>query len=268
MVARDVFHLRVYSRAINIYMRERECGVHNMNFDDIKTIQLYPTDHLFRDSERLILCGASRTGKTYLIENLVLRFAHRFYKIVLCGNRNRLLDFPQTREITEFYGGTSDDCGIYDPWTEIGAYDLKKNKSKDKNLLVIFDDMMETIYRSAIVSKCFSKGRHFGISTIVLLQSYFPTGSGTNLWPQIRNNSTIQIFTKARSQGEIGNIASRLEYGKKYKDFFVALYKKLVQDKRYGYLLVMLDCSDYRLKYSTNVVYEDKSPYLTVHTLN
>ena len=78
------------------------------------------------------------------------------------------------------------------------------------------DDMMEVVYKSQTVSKLFS------ISVILLLQSYFPTGSGTNLIPQIRNNSTIQIFTKARSHREIGDIAGRLDYGKKYKDFFVS----------------------------------------------
>ena len=90
-----------------------------------------------------------------------------------------------------------------------------------KNVLIIMDDMMEVVYKSQTDSKLFSKGRHYGISVILLLQSYFPSGSGTNLIPQIRNNSTIQIFTKARSHREIGDIAGRLGYGKKYKDFFV-----------------------------------------------
>ena len=124
---------------------------------------------------------------------------------------------------------------------------------------------MESVYKSPTVSRIFSKGRHYSISCVVLLQSYFPQGRGTNLWPQIRNNSTVQIFTKARSHGEIGNIAGRLEYGKKHKDFFMTLYKRLVQDVRFGYIMVLLDCSDNRLKYNTNVLYEDGSPFHTIH---
>ena len=124
------------------------------------------------------------------------------------------------------------------------------------------DDMMEVVYKSQTVSKLFS------ISVILLLQSYFPTGSGTNLIPQIRNNSTIQIFTKARSHREIGDIAGRLDYGKRYKDFFVKLFKKLVQDVCFGYLMVMLDSSDNRIKYSTNIIFEDGTPHHTIHTLN
>ena len=45
----------------------------------------------------------------------------------------------------------------------------------------------------------------------------------------------------------------------------MTLYKRLVQDVRFGYLMVLLDCSDSRLKYNTNVLYEDGSPYHTVH---
>lgn len=236
-----------------------------MNLDGVKDINLYPSDHIFHDSERLIVCGASRTGKTFLVESLVKRYAHCFYKIVLCGNKNRLLEFPETKNISVFYGGDNEDCGIYDPFKEMDTYDLQKNKAENKNLLIVIDDLMESVYKSPTVSKLFSKGRHFGISVIVLLQSYFPTGSGTNLWPQIRNNSTIQIFTKARSHGEIGNIATRLEYGKKYKDFFITLFKRIVQEKRFGYLMVLLDCSDNRLKYCNNALFEDRSPYLTLH---
>ena len=240
-----------------------------MNLDDIKTIQLYPSDHIFGESDRILVCGASRTGKTYLVEQLLKRYAHRFYKIILCGSKNKLLDIPETKNITEYYQGNDEDCGVYNPFRKMGAYDLEKNYSENKkNLCIVLDDLMETVYKSPIVSSLFSKGRHYGISTILLLQSYFPTGTGTNLIPQIRNNSTIQIFTKARSHRDIGDIAGRLEYGKKHKDFFGDLFKKLVQDKRFGYLVVMLDTSDNRVKYVTNIIFEDGTPHHTVHTLN
>ena len=83
---------------------------------------------------------------------------------------------------------------------------------------------MEAVYKSPVVSMIFSKGRHLGISAIVIFQSYFPSGSGKNIFPQIRNNSTIQVFTKCRSLGEIGLISSRLEYDKKSRDFFMQLF--------------------------------------------
>lgn len=238
-----------------------------MDLDTVKDIGLYPTDHIFNCSERVLCIGSSQTGKTHLIENLVRRYAHRFYKIVICGNRNKLLEFPETRDICEYYTGDGGD-GIFDPFKEMDVYDLKKRKEQDnKQLLLLLDDLMEVVYKSPVVSRIFSKGRHLAISCIVLVQAYFPTGgSGKSLFPQIRNNSTIQIFTKSRSHAEIGNIASRLEYGKKSREFFVNLYKKLVQEKRYGYLMVMLDSADARLRYCNNVLSEDGSPYLTVYT--
>ena len=228
-------------------------------------VNVYPSDIIFNETQRILLFGSSNTGKTHLVEQLVKRHVDRFYRIVICGNRNRLLDFPQTKNITELYGGRgAEGDGIFDPFTEIEPYVLKKKKDENKQMLVIYDDMMEAVYKSPVVSKIFSKGRHLGVSSIVILQSYFPTGKGQNLFPQIKNNSTIQIFTKARSQGEIGMIAARLEFGKRYRDFFMQLFKKEVQEKRFGYLAVQLDCSDGRLKYYNNLVREDGTPYLTL----
>ena len=83
--------------------------------------------------------------------------------------------------------------------------------------------------------------------------------------PQIKNNTTIQIFTKCRSLSEIGSVATRLEYSKQDREFFVNLFKKLVLDKRYGYLGIFMDCSDGRLRYVNNLIGEDGSLYLTVY---
>ena len=105
-----------------------------MNLDEIKTIQLYPTDHIFGESDRILVCGSSRSGKTYLVEQLIKRYAHRFYKIVLCGNRNKLLEFPETKNITEYYGGDAEDCGVFDPFRKMDAYDLEKNWIKNKKM--------------------------------------------------------------------------------------------------------------------------------------
>ena len=232
--------------------------------EGVLDVNLYNSDNIFNDTERILCFGSSCTGKTYLIEKLIQRYAHRFYKIVICGNRNRLLEFEETKHKTQLYHGNNYDEGIYDPLTEIDSYELNKKKKENLQLLIIYDDLMESLYRSPVVSKLYSKGRHLSISVISIMQSYFPTGKGQNLFPQIKNNSTIQIFTKARSQGEIGLIASRLECGKLARDVFINIFKKIVQDKRYGYLAVMLDVADTRLRYCNNINGEDGTPYLTV----
>ena len=130
----------------------------------------------------------------------------KFYRIVICGNRNRLLDFPETSHKTSLHKSVSDP--IFNPFTELNSYEVKKNKNKQ--FLLILDDLMELIYQSSIVSKIFSAGRHFQISCIILCQSFFPSGSGKNIYPQIKNNSSIFIFTKVRSKNQIATISRHL----------------------------------------------------------
>merc|ERR1712215_157489 len=195
-----------------------------------------------------------------LVEQLVKKNAEKFYKIVICGNRNKLLDFPETACKTSLYKPDGDP--IYNPFTELNAYEVKLNKKRQ--FLLILDDLMEIVYQSPIVSKIFSAGRHYQISCIILCQSFFPSGKGTNIYPQIKNNSSIFIFTKLRSKNQIGNISRHLEDDRKSQKFFVDLYKKVVQEKKYGYLAILLDAPE-QLRYATNLTDEDNSRYLTVH---
>ena len=236
-------------------------GTKMMESSDLETVDLEESDFIFEKPERVIVSGSSNSGKTYLVEQLVKKHTDKFYKIVICGNRNRLLDFPETACKTSLH--KSDGDPIYNPFTEINSYELKLNKKKQ--FLLILDDLMEVVYQSAIVSKIFSAGRHFQISCIILCQSFFPSGSGRNIYPQIKNNSSIFIFTKLRSKNQIGNISRHLEDDRKSQKFFVELYKKIVQAKKYGYLAVLLDAPE-QLRYATNLTNEDNSGYLTVHT--
>ena len=176
-----------------------------------------------------------------------------------------MLQYPETKNITELYhgGGGSIENDIYNPFLVMDSHDEQKYGSRQ--LLIILDDLQEHIYKSQLVSQIFSKGRHLNISVIIILQSYFVSGSGTNILPQIKSNSTLQIFTKHRSMNEVSTIASRLEYDKSAKSKFVNLFKQTVQDKRFGYLAARLDVSDPRIRYCSNLIDEDNSSYLTVY---
>ena len=232
---------------------------------NVININLYPSDKIFNQSERMFLVGSSASGKTEFVQNLVRKYVHRFYRIVICGNPNELLNFPETKSITELYQGNGVENAIFNPFIDIDQFEVKKHGNK--MCLIIIDDLMDIAFKSSVVSQLFSKGRHLNVSTILIMQSFFATGSGVNLLPQIKNNCTMQIFTKNRSLREMGLIASRLEHDKKSKTFFLDLYKKTVLEKRYGYLAVFLDCSDEKIKYGNNLLDEDGSPYLTIFTM-
>ena len=159
---------------------------------DIDDIDVELTDFIFEKPSRIIITESSGQGKSHFIEQLVKKHINKFYKIVLCGSPNRLLDFPETSSITTHHKSNTDP--IYNPFTHLTQYQIKsKNKLQ---CLVIIDDLMQISYKSEVVSDIFSKGRHYNISCILSNQSFFPLGSGQSLYPQIKNNCTAFFFSR------------------------------------------------------------------------
>ena len=235
-----------------------------MDIDDFTSLNLYETDILFQKPFRLLIFGSSDTGKSHLIQNLIRLHHNKFHKIILSGIKNQLLYYPETKNKTVYHPDTGNEESIFNPFPVIE--ELQEGNSNNKQILCIYDDLLEYVFKSAIISKLFSKGRHKNLSVIVVLQSYFPKYTGINFSTQIKNNSSIQIFTRSSSMSEVSAIASRLEFGNKNKTFFLSLYKKLIQSRRYGYLAVLLNVSDERIKYCSNLLNEDKSGFLTVYS--
>ena len=134
-------------------------------------LELWPSDRLFENSERICVFGSSGSGKSTFVVNLVKKYHESFNKIILCGQGNELLKLKQTAHKTHLYRPQSSADEIFDPFTEIDIHQIKKNKGQ---ILLIYDDMQESVFKSPIISRIFSRGRHMGFSVILLLQSFFP----------------------------------------------------------------------------------------------
>ena len=227
--------------------------------DSLKTVEL--ESELFSEPERIIITGCSGSGKTFFIEQLVRRYHTNFYKIVVNGPKNKLFHFDETKAKTVHY--ENEIQKIYNPMIEVDEIDLKQNEGKQ--LLCIYDDMLEYVHCSDIIANIFTRGRHKKISVILLMQSYFPTSSGSrSLYPMIRNNTSVQIFYKMRNIGELNLIARRLEYDRASQQFLINLFKEEIQNKRYGYVIIFQDESNELLRYRNNFLSEDETPYQTV----
>ena len=229
-----------------------------MNGEEYKTVHL--ECELFKRTERIAIYGGSYSGKSHFLQQLVLKHHNKFRKIVLCGTKNELLTYPETRYKTIHIDDEINP--IYNPDTD---KDLKGQNRKDaRQTLVILDDLMCESYNSQVVNKMFSRGRHKNISVILVLQSFFPTGSGRSLIPMMKNNTSIQIFFKLRNKGEIEHSSRKIECGKKYQIFFLDLIESKVYSNRFGYLAIFMD-EGVSGKYRTNLICEDGSPFETVH---
>ena len=91
------------------------------------------------------------------------------------------------------------------------------NKKRDKNVLIIFDDMIADIMRSekfkAIVKELFTRCRKLNISIVFITQSCFRTPKGARL------NSTHYILMKMGNKKELKSIAEENSGHLDFKDF-------------------------------------------------
>lgn len=203
----------------------------------------------------MILCyGGSYSGKTHMIVNLIKRYHEKFKKIIICGAKNGLLTDEATKHKSVFY--ENEDSPIYDPFQD--SEGLSANDPK----LLILDDLMSEVYSSQLASKIFSKGRHLNLTTIIILQSFYPQGCSKSIVPMLKNNANLQIFFKLRNRSEMNLVGKKLEHSKKNQQFFEALVHQEIYQKRFGYLAVFMDETEAR--YRNNLVYEDSLPYETV----
>jgi len=233
--------------------------------DEFESVEVYKNDIFFNCNTRMLIFGASNTGKIYLVKQLVRLHHAKFHKIIICGTRNKLLDFRETAKITQHFRFPKNEDVIYNPFSEIN--ELHEGNRDHKQILIIYDDLLDLVWKSDVISKLFIKGRHHNLSVIVILQTFFPKSvSGNNLTGVFKCNASHYLFTKSASMGEVQCLARKIEFNRDYKKIFLALYKHLVLGKRYGYLCVQLDVSNECLKYVTNILFEDKSKYYTVHS--
>ena len=236
--------------------------------DEIYDVQLENSDDLFANSERIMIFGSSNSGKSTFVYKLVKKFHHRFERIIICGSGNQLLFDQETKSKTTHFeppANASGDELLYNPFEELSIYELKKISEKNKSVLIIYDDMQEILYSSSLISRIYSQGRHRNLSIITNFQSFFVTGQSKSLLPQIKANASVMIFMRTKSHSEISAIADRIECSKDDKLFFIALFKKIILSKKYGYLAVCLDVSDIRLKYQNNFFGEDSTDFRSVY---
>ena len=80
--------------------------------------------------------------------------------------------------------------------------------SRDKNSLVVLDDLMNDALESSYVSDLFTKGRHDNVSVILLTQNLFHQGKHSR---DISINSDyLVLFKNPRDQSQITNLAKQM----------------------------------------------------------
>lgn len=179
---------------INFYeldeVKMHAVNYHNPNYDK----ETMPLKHPLR----MVICGASGSGKSNLLLNIISLMDNTFEKILI---------FTQDKDETLYKFLESklsfDEFEIFEGIDKVNEYNF--NKLDKKQYLIIFDDMcIENEKKQKYICELFIRGRKMaqecGCSIIYLTQSYFLVPS------VIRKQMTNLILRKINGKRDAENI--------------------------------------------------------------
>jgi hypothetical protein len=153
---------------------------------------------------RMLICGASNSGKTNLLLNLLMRYIEhdKLYMISKHPDQDKyklLQEFYQTIEADPQLAEYIDKpiATFVDSLDKMTPVDKLKKQFKN---IIVFDDMVSETNQKPIVD-AFIHGRHSGASVIYLTQSYFAVPK------TIRINCSHFAFFECPTENEFNQIA-------------------------------------------------------------
>ena len=197
---------------------------------------------VFSRAARVLIAGGSDSGKSFLATKLILKYHKKFEVILICGIAHHEL---QTHPEISSKIVVSE---------EIVSPVNYKTKDSDRVLFVL-DDCYNTALSSELVSNLFTRGRHVGVSLILVVQNIYSKGKFAR---DITLNCTHIILLKIRDLQQIQVIARQC-FGVQRSKEFLQIYKEVVVNTRFGYIL--LDLSPHTrtdLQMRTHIVDEEK----------
>ena len=180
---------------------------------------------------RMLIIGPSGSGKTNTLLHLIDKF-HPIDKIYLYAKDTdeekyqyliNKREQPGIKNLNDPHAFIKYSSDMNDVLEDSNNY----NKKRDKEVLIIFDDMIADIMRSekfkAIVKELFVRCRKLNISIVFISQSYFRTPKDATL------NSTHYILMKMGNKKELKSIAEENSGHLDFKDF-LKIYNYCTKD--------------------------------------
>jgi hypothetical protein len=165
-----------------------------------------------------MICAASFSGKSILIQNLILDVYRGCFSRIYIFSPTVHLDTvwrPVKDYITKELRPKDDenmyfdDCDpedlekIIERQKKVIQYLKDKNEKTLLSILIVLDDLSENkefLRGNRVLQALYTKGRHLSISTVISIQNY------RSVAPVIRKNLTFLIVFKLRNQSDLDSI--------------------------------------------------------------
>ena len=187
---------------------------------------------------RMAVIGASGGGKTQLLLNLIAKMQNTFGHIYVC--------YKASEPLYEFLAKSIGDKNITF-FTQLGKFPQVNEMPKDKQILCVFDDVVNYSEKSQeIIKEYYIRGRKHGkgISMCYLSQSFF------RIPKIIRLQCNYLILLKLGSKRDLNLILSDYGLGVD-KDELMMIYKNATQIP-FDFLKISTDERDDNKRFSHN----------------
>lgn len=203
---------------------------------------------------RAIVLGPSNSGKSILIQNMILDIYNRCFSRVFLFSPS--INVDQTwqpvkdmisKEITnnddeQFYFDHYDEEALFNiinTQRKIIEYQKKHNHNKLFSILIVVDDFADDVKfsrNSKLLHSLFTRGRHSQISTIVATQKFNAVS------PIIRVNASDLYVFRLRNYGDLQAFLDEVS-AIAPKDVILEMYK-MATDEPFSFLTVKLTSKD------------------------
>ena len=168
---------------------------------------------IFKKPARLIVSGASGSGKSFFVSRLVRKYRAKFDSVIIIG--------ACLENVADLDVKRNDD---FNPLVD----------EVSGSTLVIFDDIIGSKEKLKIAAETYTRGRHMGLSSILLTQNIYLPDPNYRL---ISLNSTHIVIFRNRDIKQISCFRRTFLENESVK-MFVNLYKKVVMNINHGYVMV------------------------------
>ena len=204
---------------------------------------------------RAIILGPSGSGKSILLQNMILDIYHKCFSRVFIFSPSINVDAQTwapvkdmiSKELTnndeeQFYFDHYDEDALFniiDTQRKIIEYQKKHNHNKLFSILIVVDDFADNpsfSRNSKLLHSLFTRGRHSQISTIVATQKF------NSLSPIIRVNASDLYVFRLRNYSDLQAFLDEVS-AIAPKDVILEMYN-LAVDEPYSFLTVKLTSKD------------------------
>ena len=200
--------------------------------------------NIFKHNARIIICGASYSGKSQLCTNLLIQYINIIDLIIIADSPNK----QEFQDIPEL----NSKINVFEHIPSI----IELNSSFDslKHKVIVLDDNYVKAFNSEIVLNYFIKGRHDNISVILICHNLFFTRARYSR--DISLNATHFILMKLRDLNQVSYLAMQI-YGKNDAKKVLNVYKYILSKYSFPHLLIDVSItSNTDIELRSNIIFD------------